>query len=95
MNRTNAIIAGIFTVAIAILLYWFFTNFERHEETVPTGMQAEARRKQSYLSDHITPTLAETAAYPERYILGGLVLVVLFLVWVVLAMIGYNIKDRR
>ena len=55
----------------------------------------EARRKQSYLSAHISPTLSETPEYPQRYLLGGLVFVTLFLGWIVLVMLAYNIKDRR
>lgn len=57
--------------------------------------RAEARRKQSYLTPHIAPTLSDTPQYPERYMLGALVFVALTLSWIVLLMIGYNIKDRR
>lgn len=57
--------------------------------------KAEARRQQRYLSAHVSPTLAETPQYPERYMLGGLVFVFLFMGWVVLVMIAYNVKDRR
>lgn len=57
--------------------------------------KGEARRQQRYLSAHVAPTLAETPQYPERYMLGGLVFVFLFMGWVVLVMIAYNVKDRR
>lgn len=57
--------------------------------------KAEARRQQRYLSAHVAPTLAETAEYPEREMLGGLAVIFLFMGWVVLVMIAYNIKDRR
>ncbi|QIE55814.1 sugar transporter [Pikeienuella piscinae] len=57
--------------------------------------KGEARRQQRYLSAHVAPTLAQTAEYPERYMLGGLSFVFLFMGWVVLVMIAYNIKDRR
>ncbi|MFV0476118.1 MAG: sugar transporter [Pikeienuella sp.] len=57
--------------------------------------KSEARRQQRYLSAHVAPTLAETPEYPERYILGGLSFLFLFMGWVVLVMIAYNVKDRR
>lgn len=57
--------------------------------------RTEARRQSIYLTAHIAPTKAETPAYPEKYFLGGLTTLFLFLGWVVLVMIGYNIKDRR
>lgn len=57
--------------------------------------KGEARRQQRYLSAHVAPTLAETAEYPERYMLGGLSFIFLFMGWVVLVMIAYNVKDRR
>jgi capsular polysaccharide transport system permease protein len=57
--------------------------------------KAEARRQQRYLTAHIAPTLSQEAQYPERYILGGILIAFLFMGWVVLVMIAYNIKDRR
>lgn len=57
--------------------------------------KAEARRKQRYLSAHIAPTLSQSPQYPQRYILGGLATFFLFMGWVVLVMISYNIRDRR
>ncbi|MEM7547559.1 MAG: hypothetical protein AAF367_18690 [Pseudomonadota bacterium] len=57
--------------------------------------KASARRKQRYLRAHISPTLAQTPEYPQRYFLGGLVAMFIFMGWVVLVMISYNIKDRR
>lgn len=55
----------------------------------------EAQRKQRYLSAHIEPTFSQSPQYPERYILGGLAVAFLFMAWVVLVMISYNIRDRR
>ncbi|MEO1611936.1 MAG: hypothetical protein AAFU55_06240, partial [Pseudomonadota bacterium] len=57
--------------------------------------RAEARRKQSYLSAHISPTLSDEPQYPERYLLGALAFVALTLGWMVLMMVAYNVKDRR
>lgn len=56
---------------------------------------AEARRKSRYLAVHIEPTKAETAIYPRRLtlaILGGLFV---FMVWALLALTAYSIRDRR
>ncbi|MFN3262391.1 MAG: hypothetical protein ACE37J_17740 [Pikeienuella sp.] len=57
--------------------------------------KAEARRQQRYLSAHVSPTLSEKPEYPQRYLLGALTGLFLFMGWVVLVMIGYNVKDRR
>lgn len=43
MNRSHAIIAGIFVVTAILLVVWFFSTFERYEETINTGFGAEAR----------------------------------------------------
>lgn len=56
---------------------------------------AEARRKSRYLAVHIEPTQAETAIYPRRLtlaILGGLFV---FMVWALLALTAYSVRDRR
>lgn len=55
----------------------------------------EARRKQRYLSTFVAPTKSEAPQYPERYFLGGLVVVFLLLGWSILVMLGYNVRDRR
>ncbi len=57
--------------------------------------KTSARRQHRYLSAHVAPTLAQTPQYPERYTLGALVTLFLFMGWVVLVMVAYNIKDRR
>jgi hypothetical protein len=44
VNRANVIITGIFALTLVGAGYWFVAHFERHEETVSTGLQAEARR---------------------------------------------------
>lgn len=56
---------------------------------------AEARRKSRYLAAHITPTLAETPLYPRRWMLLGLVGGVTFILWALLAMTFYALRDRR
>lgn len=56
---------------------------------------AEAQRKSRYLATHIDPTLAETAEYPQRFMLLGLMAVFLFVSWAILAMTYYSLRDRR
>ena len=59
------------------------------------GALAEAQRKSRYLAAHIEPTLAETAAYPQRWVLTGLAGLFLLLGWSILVLIYYSIRDRR
>lgn len=56
---------------------------------------AESRRKSRYLAAYMQPTLAETAEYPKRLTLWLLVTLFIFLIWSVLVMVAYSIKDRR
>ncbi len=57
--------------------------------------QAEARRQSRYLAAHIRPTLAEKSQYPERLTYVALIGLFLFLIWAVLVLIGYALRDRR
>lgn len=57
--------------------------------------QAEARRQSRYLAAHVRPTLAQKSEYPERLTLLGLIALFLFLVWTVLVLVGYSLRDRR
>jgi capsular polysaccharide transport system permease protein len=57
--------------------------------------QAEALRKSRYLAAYMEPTQAETAAYPKRLTLTGLITLFLFLIWSVAVLVAYSIKDRR
>lgn len=56
---------------------------------------AEARRQSRYLAAHIRPTLAERAEYPERFILLAVTGLFLFLIWSVLVLVAYSLRDRR
>lgn len=56
---------------------------------------AEAQRKSRYLAMHVEPTLAETPQYPRRITLLGLLSVLAFISWSILAMIYYSLRDRR
>jgi capsular polysaccharide transport system permease protein len=56
---------------------------------------AEARRQSRYLAAHVQPTLAERAEYPERLILLSVTGLFLFLIWSVIVLVGYSLRDRR
>ncbi|MCV2870156.1 sugar transporter [Defluviimonas sp. WL0002] len=56
---------------------------------------AEARRKARYLAAHVLPTLPESAIYPRRTLLSGLVVLALTLAWAIGAVLCYNIRDAR
>ncbi len=55
----------------------------------------EAQRQSRYLAAYISPTIAERAAYPQRWILLGLLGLFMFLSWTIGTLIFYAIKDRR
>lgn len=57
--------------------------------------RAEAQRQSRYLAAYVEPTLAETAIYPKRLTIFGLVTAFLFLIWSILSLVAYSIKDRR
>ena len=57
--------------------------------------QAVARRQSRYLAAYMEPTRAEIAEYPKRETLTGLITLFLFLIWSVVVLVGYSIKDRR
>ena len=59
------------------------------------GAQAEALRQTRYLAAHVRPTLAEKSEFPERLTLLGLIALFAFLVWSVLVLIAYSLRDRR
>ncbi|MCB1366836.1 MAG: sugar transporter [Rhodobacteraceae bacterium] len=59
------------------------------------GARAEAQRQSRYLAAYVEPTLAETAQYPQRLTLLGLVTLFIFVIWSILVLVYYSIKDRR
>lgn len=56
---------------------------------------ADARQQTLYLAAHITPTLAESAQFPQRQSFLGTVSMFLFLAWAIAAMVYYSVRDRR
>ena len=57
--------------------------------------RAEARRQSRYLAPHIQPTFAQSALYPRRLLLVGLVGLFLALGWGALMLVYYNVRDNR
>ncbi len=56
---------------------------------------AEARRKSTYLAAYVVPTRAERSEYPDRIVILALTGLFLFLIWSVMALVIYSIRDRR
>ncbi|MCG7495026.1 sugar transporter [Thalassobius sp. Cn5-15] len=56
--------------------------------------RANAARQSRYLATYVQPTLADSAQYPRRLTLSALALLFLTLMWSVLALIYYSIRDR-
>ncbi len=57
--------------------------------------RAEAQRQSRYLAAYVEPTLAQTAEYPRRGLILSLLAGFLFLIWSILSLVAYSIKDRR
>ncbi|EPX75553.1 hypothetical protein [Salipiger mucosus] len=56
---------------------------------------AEAQRQSRYLAAHVSPTMPERATRPERAKLTGLVALFSFLIWAVMVLGVYALRDRR
>lgn len=59
------------------------------------GARAEANRQSRYLAAYIQPTLAERPEFPNRPLLIGVVSLFSFLIWAILALSYYALRDRR
>ncbi len=55
---------------------------------------AEAQRQSLYLATYIQPTLAERPLYPQRGLLIGTVFAISLLIWSVIALVYYSLRDR-
>lgn len=62
--------------------------------TAMDAARSNAERQQLYLATYIRPTLAQRAQYPQRYLLTGLTLFFALLVWAILALVYYSLRDR-
>ncbi len=56
---------------------------------------ADARRKSTYLATYIEPTKAQRPEYPDKITILALSALFLFLIWAVVALVAYSIRDRR
>lgn len=56
--------------------------------------RANASRQSLYLAPYITPTLPQTAEYPQRLLLSALAALFLTLLWSIGALIYYSVRDR-
>ena len=56
---------------------------------------AEARRQSRYLAAHVSPTLPERPELPQKLTLLGLVALFSFLIWAMIVLTGYALRDRR
>lgn len=54
----------------------------------------EANRQSRYLATYITPSVAESSQYPDRPVVAGLAALILLMVWAIVVMIYYSIRDR-
>lgn len=56
---------------------------------------SDARRTTRYLAAHILPTLAQKSTFPHRGLLVAVIAGAAFLLWALLALIGFSFLDRR
>ena len=59
------------------------------------GARNEARRQSRYLAAHVRPTLAESSEYPDRPVKLVTIVVFAFLIWSVVILVAYSLRDRR
>jgi capsular polysaccharide transport system permease protein len=59
------------------------------------GARNEARRQSRYLAAHVRPTLAESSEYPDRPMMLALITMFAFLIWTVIVLVAYSLRDRR
>jgi len=54
----------------------------------------DVARQSRYLATYIKPTRPQSSEYPERFILSGLAGVFLLLIWSILTLVYYSVRDR-
>lgn len=62
--------------------------------TAMDAARSNAERQQLYLATYIRPTLAQRAEYPQRSLLILLTLFFALVVWAILALVYYSLRDR-
>lgn len=76
-------------------------DLEFAEQAYTTALAAfdaarnEARRQSRYLAAHVRPTLAETSEYPDRPMKLTTIAIFAFLIWSVVVLVAYSLRDRR
>lgn len=56
--------------------------------------RSNAARQSLYLATYIRPTLAQRAEYPQRFMLIGLTAFFAIMIWSLLALVYYSLRDR-
>ncbi len=62
--------------------------------TALEAARSNAERQQIYLATFVRPTLAQRANYPRRVLLVGLTAFFAMMIWSVLALVYYSLRDR-
>ncbi len=57
--------------------------------------RANAARQSRYLAAYVRPTRAQTSEYPQRFVITGLAALFLLMLWSVLMLVYYSLRDRR
>lgn len=57
--------------------------------------RAEASRQSLYLAAYIHPSQAERSEFPQRLLILGIVALFAFLIWAILALVYYSLRDSR
>jgi len=57
--------------------------------------KATVSRQSRYLASYIRPTLPQTAEYPQRWQIFGLTFLFLMLIWSIVVLIYYSIRDSK
>lgn len=57
--------------------------------------RAEAQRQSRFLAAHVRPTLAETAEFPQRLVILGVISAALLLAWSLGVLVYYSVRDRH
>jgi capsular polysaccharide transport system permease protein len=57
--------------------------------------RTNAQRQSRYLAAYVQPTLPQTAEYPRRMVVLGLIGLFVMLIWSILTLIYYSIRDSR
>ncbi|WBU56128.1 capsule biosynthesis protein [Paracoccus sediminicola] len=79
---------------LAVDMEFAETSYRAAQVAYETAL-GEAQRQSRYLAAHIEPKLAETSLKPDRPVLLAAVFGVLLVIWSIMLLIYYSIRDRR